>query len=186
MAINTKWAGEPSWPNLGCLRRAILVPKFPLESTEAVISSVTLVKVPLCSFLHSSLSHRNCYPGLHHPRHGSHPLHLLNTSFIRGPPLCFHYKLLPVRHLHVLNCLSHTLGAPNPTLPSSSCTLSLLCLTAKFLQRAIYPKSAALPVIHSFVNSIELLPHMPSSTTKVLTEVPMLTLSLHRVHTLRP
>lgn len=45
---------------------------------------------------------------------------------------------------------------PNPILPSGSCPLSLLCLTARFLQGAVCPHSAVFSAIHSVVDSITL------------------------------
>lgn len=86
-----------------------------MESSEAVINSTSRLNIPLCSFLlFSPLSHRNCHEGQHHPRQGSHCLYFLNTSFSSRPPLCFYYKLLPVRHLNILNCLSDPLVPPTP------------------------------------------------------------------------
>lgn len=143
----TSTKAQPSGSSSRQLRRLILVPKVPVGLAEAVIGSTLKFNFPLWSLLLSSpLSHRNGYWGQYHP--GSHPLYFLRTSFIRGPPLHFsYYKLLPMRHLNILTSLSDPLQVLNPTLPSSSCPLALLCFTGEFLQRAVNFQSAVLRLL---------------------------------------
>lgn len=96
-----------------------------------------------------------------------------------GVHLCFYYKLLPVRHLNILKCLSDCLGSPNPTLPSSSCPLSLL---DSQISLKTYLQSAVLSTIRPSVSSIPSFCHTSNSPKTVLTGAPMLILPLNLVH----